>query len=149
MHSHGPRQIAPQVMHTLGRRNRGKQTVQKTRKELKAEYKESTTPAGVFQIRNLINGKIFIGTAQNIPGILNSNKFQLTCGKHPNGRLQADWNTLGASAFAFESLDELSISDNQHQNIRTELAELQDMWLEKLQPYDGRGYNEEPKRKTA
>lgn len=123
--------------------------MQKTRKELKSEYRELRTPAGVFQIRNLVNGMLFIGTAQNIPGILNSNKFQLSSGKHPNDRLQADWNTFGASAFAFESLDELSASDNQHQNIRTELAELQDMWLEKLQPYGERGYNEEPKRKTA
>jgi len=116
---------------------------------MKSEYKTAKTPAGVFQIRNLVNGKLFIGTAQNVPGILNSNKFQLTSGKHPNNRLQADWNNLGPSAFAFEFLDELNVTDNSQHDIRTELAELQDMWLEKLKPYGERGYNEEPRRRTA
>lgn len=119
--------------------------MQKTRKELKSEYKTLKTPSGVFQVRNLVNGKIFLGTAQNIPGILNSNKFQLTAGKHPNSRLQTDWNALGASAFAFEALDKLTVSDNPHQDIRAELAELEGMWLEKLKPYGERGYNDEPK----
>ena len=123
--------------------------MQKTRKELKAEYKTSKTSAGVFQIRNLINGKIFIGTAQNIPGILNSNKFQLTAGKHPNARLQADWKAFGESAFVFEPVDELTVPDNPHRDIRMELAELQDMWLEKLKPFGERGYNEAPKGRTA
>ena len=123
--------------------------MQKTRKELKAEYKTSKTSAGVFQIRNLINSKIFIGTAQNIPGILNSNKFQLTAGKHPNACLQADWKAFGESAFVFESVDELTVFDNPRQDIRIELAKLQDMWFEKLKPFGERGYNEAPKGRTA
>lgn len=117
----------------------------KTRKEIKSNYKASKPPAGVFQIRNIVNGKIFIGTAQNIPGILNSNRFQLMSGTHPNSLLQAEWNSFGGSAFTFESLDELSISDIPRQNIRSDLAELQELWLDKLRPYGKRGYNEETK----
>jgi hypothetical protein len=119
--------------------------MQKTRKELIAEYKSAKTPSGLFQIRNLSNGKIFIGTAQNIPGILNSNRFQLNAGSHPNKRLQAEWRQYGADSFAFEVLDELSTIEDPHIDIKVELSELESLWLEKLKPYGERGYNEEPK----
>ena len=116
------------------------------RKELKSKYKAAGTPAGVFQIRNLVNGKVFLGTAQNLPGILNSNRFQLTSGSHPNASLQAEWKQFGPSAFAFETLDELKPSEDGRVNIRTELSELENLWLEKLKPYEEQGYHERPKR---
>ena len=116
--------------------------MQKTRRDLISEYKSAGTPAGVFQIRNLVNGKIFIGTAQNIPGILNSNRFQLKTGSHPNKVLQADWKAFGEDAFAFGSLDELKAAEDGPTNLRADLALLEQMWLEKLEPYGDRGYHE-------
>jgi hypothetical protein len=117
-----------------------------SRKDLKSKYKSAGTPAGVFQVRNLINGKIFLGIAQNLPGILNSNRFQLTAGNHPNASLQAEWKQYGPNAFAFEILDELTLSDDGRVNIRTELSELEDLWLEKLKPYGDQGYHQHRKR---
>ena len=114
--------------------------VQKTRRELISQYKSAGTPAGVFQIRNLVNGKLFVGTAQNLPGILNSNRFQLKNGSHPNKALQADWKMFGEEAFAFEPLDELKAAEEGPANIRAELSLLEQMWLEKLEPWRRLGF---------
>jgi hypothetical protein len=116
-----------------------------SRKELKSKYKAAGTPAGVFQIRNLVNGKIFLGTAQNLPGIINSNRFQLTAGNHPNAGLQAEWKQFGPSAFAFEILDELTPVQDERVDIRTELFALEELWLEKLKPYGEQGYHRRSK----
>ena len=117
----------------------------KTRKEIKSEYREAGTPAGVFRIRNLVNGKMFIGKAQNIPAILNSNNFQLRMGSHRNTNLQADWNEFGEAAFAFEPLDTLTAREEGRLTSEDELQQLLELWLEKLQPYGERGYHRQGK----
>lgn len=109
---------------------------------MKAESKLVRTRSGVYQIRNLVNGKVFIGTAQNIPGILNSNRFQLNCGNHRSKSLQAEWKKFGAESFAFETLDELKFKEDMPSDIKDELAVLEKLWLDKLKPYGEKGYNE-------
>ena len=116
-------------------------------KALKKEYQQGHTPMGVFQIRNLVNEKVFVGAAMNLPGIFNRHQFELRMGGHKNLPLQAEWREFGADKFAFEILDELTpVSDPQH-DYREDLAFLEEMWLEKLAPYGGRGYNEPKKTK--
>ena len=111
------------------------------KKKLKEEYKQTHTPMGIYQIRCLANGKVLLGAALNLPGILNSNRFQLKLGKHPNKRLQADWSRFGGEKFSFEILDELVATEGADYDYREDLASLEGLWLEKLQPYDERGYN--------
>jgi hypothetical protein len=111
-------------------------------KELKREYKHSHRRMGVWQIRNLVSDKALIGTALNLEGILNRHQFALKMGTHQNHALQADWNELGSENFAFEILDELTPSDEPGHDHRADLAFLEELWLEKTQPYDERGYNE-------
>lgn len=102
---------------------------------------------GVFQIRNLVNDKVFVGSTLNLPGIINRHKFELQMGGHKNHALQTEWKEFGADKFAFEILDELTpVSDPQH-DYREDLAFLEEMWLEKLLPYGERGYNEPKKTK--
>jgi hypothetical protein len=115
------------------------------KKTLKEEYKQSHPPMGVFQIRNLSNDKLFVGSALNLPGILTSNKVQLSAGNHPNKQLQAEWNEFGSERFAFEVLDELTATEGASYDYRTDLKFLEELWLEKLQPYGERGYNEKKK----
>jgi hypothetical protein len=62
---------------------------------------------GVFQIKNLANGKIFLGRGKNVLGKINSAKFQLEQGSHPNRELQNDFKQLSAEKFSFEVLDYL------------------------------------------
>jgi group I intron endonuclease len=113
------------------------------KKELKKEYMLNPRPMGVYQIRNVVNEKVLIGAALDLPGILNRHKFQLKMGNHSNGALQAEWNEFGGENFAFEILDE--ITPKEGRDHREELAFLEDLWLEKSQPYGDRGYNEKKK----
>lgn len=116
-------------------------------KALKKEYQQGHTPMGVFQIRNMVNEKVFVGSSLNLPGIFNRHKLELKMGSHKNKALQAEWNEFGADKFAFEILDELTpVSDPQH-DYREDLVHLEDLWLEKLQPFGEGGYNE-PKKTT-
>ncbi len=48
-----------------------------------------------------------------------------------------------ADGFAFEILDE--ITPKEGRDYREELALLEELWLEKSQPYGDRGYNEKKK----
>ena len=113
------------------------------RKELKREYKETPRPMGVFQIRNLSNEKVFVGASMNLDGIFNRHRFQLNAGSHQSKDLQKDWNESGAENFAFEVLEELTPRENL--DLPKELEFLEDLWLEQLQPYSEKGYNERKK----
>jgi hypothetical protein len=112
------------------------------KKSLKREYKQGHPTMGVFQIRNLTNDKVLVGAALNLPGILNRHQFQLQMGRHPNRLLQADWNEFGRDNFAFEVLDELTPSDKPDRDYLADLAFLEELWIEKLEPFGDRGYNE-------
>lgn len=100
---------------------------------------------GIFQIRNLVNEKILVVGALNLPGIINRHQFELRAGSHKNRELQADWSELGGDRFIFEILDELTPSSSPDADPRADLLALEDLWLDKLQPYGERGYNERKK----
>lgn len=112
------------------------------KKRLKREYKQNPPPMGVFAIRNMVNDKVFVGVSQDLAGIINRHKFQLKMGNHRSVRLQAEWNEFGGDNFAFEILEQLDGRDVPHSDYREELALLEELWLEKLQPFGDRGYNE-------
>jgi hypothetical protein len=112
------------------------------RKDLLREYKEQKKPAGVFQIKNIANGKVFLGSSLNLDGALNRHKFALTIGKHQNEAMQKDWDEFGPEKFVFEELEVVQAKENDpHLNIDDELTLLEQIWLEKLQPLGERGYN--------
>ncbi|MBA2494154.1 MAG: GIY-YIG nuclease family protein [Acidobacteria bacterium] len=100
---------------------------------------------GVFQIRNLVCEKVFVGSTLNLDGIFNRSKFQLKAGVHPSKMLQADWNEFGAENFAFEILEEVFPRENPDYDYKSDVECLEDLWLEKLEPYGDKGYNE-PKK---
>jgi group I intron endonuclease len=111
------------------------------KKELKKKYKETLTPMGIYQIKNLVNGKIFIGSSKNLPGKINSNRFQLQMGSHMNKELQKDFVSSGENNFFFGILDYLEPKEDPKYDYTEDLKVLEEMWLEKLQPYAGNGYN--------
>ena len=111
----------------------------------KLEYKLSHRPMGVFQIRNTVNGKVFVDSSTNIPGKINRHKFSLNAGLHGSRELQKDWIESGPGAFEFETLEPVEPRDDQHYNYAADLEVLEDLWLEKLEPYSDRGYNERKK----
>lgn len=111
----------------------------------KLEYKLSHRPMGVFQIRNTKNDKVFVDSSLNVPGKINRHKFQLNAGVHPSKALQADWNQQGSAEFEFEILEDVLPRDDQNYDYAADLECLEDLWLEKLEPYETRGYNEKKK----
>jgi len=113
----------------------------KSFKDMKREYKERKKPAGVFQVKNTANGKILLGSSLNLEGPLNSHKFMLGMGSHRNEELQKDWNTYGPDHFVFEILEVVKISDDPNFNLEDELTLLEQIWIEKLQPFGEKGYN--------
>ncbi len=98
---------------------------------------------GVYQIRNLVNEKVFIGSAFNLDGVFSKNKFQLDAGIHLSKSLQTDWDEFSTGNFVFEILEEFSPRENL--DLQSELTFLEDLWLEKSEPYGDKGYNERKK----
>lgn len=111
------------------------------KKEMKEAYRLAKRPIGIVLIRNTTNNKVFLVPSIDIQGSLNRQKFQLTANGHPNKLLQNDWNELGSDKFEFEILDQMEPSDSPSFDAKRELDFLEEMWLEKLEPYDDKGYN--------
>lgn len=113
----------------------------KSKKDIIREYKERKKQAGVFQVKNTVNGKILLGSSLNLDGPLNSHKFMLTIGSHRNKALQKEWNEYGEDKFVFEILEVVKPKDDPNFNMNDELTLLEQIWLEKLQPFGEKGYN--------
>lgn len=111
------------------------------KKQLKYEYKETPIKAGVFQIKNNVNGRIYIKSTSNLK-TMNGTKFSLETGGYiTNKALQSEWNQYGKNAFTFEIVEILKESDDPYFNMKEALGVLEEKWLENLQPYGDRGYH--------
>jgi hypothetical protein len=119
---------------------RGNMSDLKTAKKM---YRQTLRPMGIFQIKNLASGKIHIGRAMDLNGRINSEKFQLKNHMHMNRDLQNDFNALGEDKFVFEILDLLQPKDDPQYDYSGDLQTLEAMWLEKLQPFDVKGYHKQ------
>jgi group I intron endonuclease len=113
----------------------------KSKKEIKDDYKEMKFKVGVFQIRNIINNKIYIESSANLVAIWNRYKFQLKNGLHTNGSLQKEWMEFGEENFVYEILSEIKQDDNKTMDYRKEAKQLEKMFIDELLPFDDKGYN--------
>ena len=111
------------------------------RKAIIREYKDTPRPMGVFQIKNKVNGKVLIGSSNNLPAILNRFKTELKIGSCRITALQNDWKQFGADAFEFKELEILDPADDPNYDPSEDLQLLEELWIEKLDPYGDRGYN--------
>jgi len=113
----------------------------KTNKELKEEYKQMKFKIGVFQIRNKVNGKIYIDSSVNLDAYWNRNRAQLNFGNHQNTVLQNEWNTFGEENFVYEILSEINHKDDEQIDYAKEAGQLAALYIEELKPFDEKGYN--------
>ena len=116
------------------------------RRQLKMEYKQLTPPMGVYQIKNTVNGRIYIGHSMNLSGNKNSYPTKLEFESYHHQLLREDLKEHGIEAFVFEVLETIDPEEISQGLWRDAVQELEDNWLEKLQPYGDKGYNK-PKRK--
>jgi hypothetical protein len=105
---------------------------QNDRKSILRNFKDSVRPIGVFRVWNKQMKKSLVGSATNLPGILNRNRFELESGSHRDKEIQIDWNTLGSDAFDFEILETLKPQEDPTYDPVDDLRILKQLWLEKL-----------------
>lgn len=117
----------------------------KTKKELKEQYKQMKFPAGVFQVRNTTNNKIFVEGSVILDAIWNRHRVQLNFGNHPNEELQKDWKELGESHFKFEIPDTIDPEKEEIKYPGKEVKSLEAIYIEELRPFGEKGYNQRPK----
>lgn len=113
----------------------------KTQKELKEAYKQQSFKIGIFQIRNKVNGKRYVGSSLNLDAIWNRNRAELNFGGHRNITLQKEWKEFGEENFTFEILSEIKQEAGAKIDYKKELKQLEAMFLEELQPYAEKGYH--------
>ena len=117
------------------------------RKAIKREYKETYQPAGVYQLRNTVDGRVYVASSKNLPAIRNRLRMQLDGGTFVMlPELQRDWTALGGDKFVFETLEELTPPDGPGWDSTDDLAALEQLWLEQLEPWGEKGYNRPPKK---
>lgn len=94
--------------------------------------------AGIYQIKNLVNGKIYIGSSVKIKDRWSQHISQLSKNKHHSKHLQSSWNKYGQSNFEFsiiEIINDLNI-----------ILEREQFYLDFYQSYDSKyGYNNSTK----
>lgn len=73
---------------------------------------ELTKLSGIYCIENKINHKQYIGHSKNITFRWYHHLNNLIESKHPNSKLQEDFNTYGLSAFDFSILELIEGKDN-------------------------------------
>jgi len=67
---------------------------------------------GIYGIRNLINGKIYVGkTGMNFGDRWDSHRSLLNNGKHDNPHLQRAWDKYGQDNFEFIVIEDCSIDE--------------------------------------
>jgi hypothetical protein len=113
----------------------------KTKKELKEAYHLIKPRIGVFQIRNTVNGKIYVEDSVNLDKIWNRHRVELNFGGHRNVALQKDWKEFGEANFQYEVLSEIKQEANKNIDYAKEAKTLAKMFIEELQPFGDKGYN--------
>ena len=90
--------------------------------------------SGIYQIRNIINGKVYIGSACDVMNRWYNHKYQLRHNKHHTIHLQRAWNKYGEENFVFEILEEVEDEG--------QLLIIEQKYLDKALAYDYKtGYN--------
>lgn len=91
--------------------------------------------AGIYQIKNLKNNKVYIGQSKNIYSRWTDHRAHLNVGTHDNDYLQKSWNKYGESCFEFTILEEC-------ENDFNILNELEVKWIQEKNALDRKfGYN--------
>ncbi|AIQ63434.1 hypothetical protein PSTEL_10410 [Paenibacillus stellifer] len=122
------------------------------KKELASAYAQSFRPMGVYQIRNVKNGKILVLGSMDLPGARNRLAFMQQTKLNSIMELREDWKEYSGDAFVFEELDQIkpreeSVADRAElKSYQEEVDALLELWIDKLQPFGDKGYNK-PKRK--
>jgi hypothetical protein len=110
---------------------------QARRKDLVAQYKQTEPEAGVYRIINSRNNKTLLGSTPNLASIRNRLEFAKSTNSPGalDHRLRKDIREFGVDAFSLEVLEVLETKPEMTPaEIRDDLAALEALWREKLNP---------------
>ena len=97
------------------------------------QYKQMKPEMGIISIRSNSNNKCYIEGTQNLKGTINSAKFKLGAGNHPNRELQKEWKEQSEKNFTIEILEKLEYDEDETKTDYSEdLALLQMVWEERI-----------------
>lgn len=103
------------------------------RKELKNIYKNMKADMGIIVIKSNFNDMSYIEGTDDLNSTINSTKFKLGMGMHPNKELQKDWKEYGESSFTIEILEKLNYDkDETKVDYSEELNILKMIWQDRL-----------------
>ena len=77
------------------------------RKEAIRAFKEKKAHRGVFAVRCIATGRVWVGPSMNLDASATGQAFFVRQGNHPNRELQQEFDQAGADAFRFEALEAL------------------------------------------
>jgi len=77
------------------------------RKQALEAYKERKAQPGVFAVRCLPSGQVWVGKSPDLATAQNGLWFGLRMGGSPYRHLQAAWREHGEDSFAFEAIERL------------------------------------------
>jgi hypothetical protein len=102
-----------------------------SRKEAIRQFKELKPQAGVYAIRCISSGHVWVGPSRNLDATKNGLWFGLRTGMHREKTLQAEWDAHGEQSFAYEILGTLG-DDVHHLNVVALLQEMRGAWVARL-----------------
>lgn len=91
-----------------------------------------TKICGVYKITNQVNGKIYVGSSNNVKNRWGQHKRKLNEQCHGNAHLQRAWDLYGGENFVFEIIEECD---------QAVQFEREQHYLNALNPFDANGYN--------
>ena len=83
---------------------------------------------GIYQIRNIINNKIYIGSTVNLYDRLHTHKTYLKSNKHHNKHLQLSFNKYGKENFRFEVIEEFKFPNEYSNKCKNEYIECREQY---------------------
>jgi hypothetical protein len=112
-----------------------------SKKELIKEYKMNPPQMGIFRIKNKMNHKIYLIASENLPATYNRFPETFVIGNYFIRDLQKDFDQFGQDAFEYDTLDVLERKEDPSYDYTDDLNELLKLWIDKLQPFDDKGYH--------
>ena len=66
----------------------------------------------IYKIRNVVNGKFYVGSTVDSRVRFQTHRRNLKKGKHQSPHMQAAWNKYGEDCFKFEVVEVVESSEN-------------------------------------
>jgi hypothetical protein len=77
----------------------------------KAAYRERKSVAGIYAVRCVATGQVWVGHTPTVDTVQNRLWFMLRQKGHPDAALQRAWNEQNGVGFAFEELERVKDDD--------------------------------------